>query len=507
MNKSITDYLELTSKKYPLKIAFAENENTFITYKTFVEKSKVIGTNIIKEYNVFKKPIMIFIDKSINTLISMFGVLYSGNFYTVVDTMSPKNRIDSIKDTLDPVLVITDNKNIDKFKSLGYDIDILNIDSLKYDLCDEAIANANKKIIDTDAAYVLFTSGSTGVPKGSVISHKSVIEYTNWFKNAFGINSKTVFGNQTPFYFSMSISDVFTNIMVGSTLYIIPKVCFSFPVKLIEYLNNNKINTIYWVPSALCIVANMKTFDYVKPKYLKKVLFAGEVMPMPQLNIWRNHLPKLMYANLFGPTETTDICTYYIVNRKFNDNETLPIGKPCENTEILIIKDDNTLAKDGEVGELYVRGSIVGSGYYNNSEKTSSTFVINPLNKSYPEVLYKTGDLGKYNKYGEIEYLGRKDFQIKHMGYRIELGEIETNINSLDGIISSCCIYDIKNSLIILFYESFKLNDEKVLEFSNKKLVKYMRPNKIIKLPKMPYNANGKIDRVKLKDIYEEMGK
>lgn len=507
MNKSITDYLELTSKKYPLKVAFAENEDVFITYKDFVDKSKIIGTNIIKEYNVFRKPIMIFIDKSINTLLSMFGVLYSGNFYTVVDTMSPKNRIDSIKDTLDPVLIITDNKNIDKFKSLEYDIDILNIDDLKYDLCDEVINDVNKKVIDTDAAYVLFTSGSTGVPKGSVISHKSVIEYTSWFKNAFDINSKAIFGNQTPFYFSMSISDVFTNIMVGSTLYIIPKVCFSFPVKLIEYLNNNKINTIYWVPSALCIVANMKTFDYIKPKYLKKVLFAGEVMPMPQLNIWRRHLPKLMYANLFGPTETTDICTYYIVNREFKDNETLPIGIPCENTDILIIKDDNTLANYGEVGELYVRGSIVGSGYYNNSEKTSSTFVINPLNKAYPEILYKTGDLGKYNKYGEIEYLGRKDFQIKHMGYRIELGEIETNINSLDGIISSCCIYDVKNSLIVLFYESFKLNDEKVLDFSNEKLVKYMRPNKIIKLPKMPYNANGKIDRAKLKNMYEEMEK
>lgn len=506
MIKSITDYLDVTCNKYPDKIAFAENENVFITYKDFVLESKRIGSNIIEKYKLFKMPIIVFIDKSINTLLSMFGILYSGNFYTVVDVTSPKNRIDSIISTLNPVLIITDNKNIDKVKSLGYDIKILNIDDLNK-TNEDLVSSVKNRVIDTDPAYVLFTSGSTGVPKGSVISHKSVIEYIDWFKNAFNVNSKTIFGNQTPFYFSMSISDVFTNIMVGSTLYIIPKVCFSFPVKLIEYLNTNKINTIYWVPSALCIVANMKTFDYIKPKYLKKVLFAGEVMPMPQLNIWRRHLPKLMYANLFGPTETTDICTYYIVDREFKDNETLPIGKPCENTDILIIKDDNTLAQDEEVGELYVRGSIVGNGYYNNPEKTNSIFVVNPLNKAYPEILYKTGDLGKYNKYGEIEYLGRKDFQIKHMGYRIELGEIETNINSIDGIISSCCIYDVKNSLIVLFYESFKLNDKEILEFCNKKLVKYMQPNKIIKLPKMPHNANGKIDRSKLKTMYEEMEK
>ena len=504
MRKNIIDYLNDTVKKCPNKKAFIENEEVFITYLDLSNRCKRIATNISKKHSLFREPIVIFIDKSINTLVGMFSVLYSGNFYCVLDTSQPKNRIDNIINTLKPKLIISDNKNIDKIKEMNYDLEIYNIDNNDFEIDEELIKDINNKVIDVDPAYVLFTSGSTGVPKGTVISHKSLIEYVIWFKEAFNINSRTIFGNQTPFYFSMSISDVYSNIMVGSTLCIIPKICFSFPIKLMEYLDNYKINTIYWVPSALCIVANMKTFDYVKPKYLKKVLFAGEVMPMPQLNIWRRHLPKLMYANLFGPTETTDICTYYIVNRDFKDNETLPIGIPCENSDILLIKEDNTLAGKGEVGELYVRGSIVGYGYYNNEEKTNSAFVLNPINKSYPEILYKTGDLGKYNEYGELIYLGRKDFQIKHMGYRIELGEIETNVNSLDGIISSACIYDMKNQLIVLFYESFTLNDEKVLEFCDKKLVKYMRPNKIIKLNSMPHNANGKIDRVKLKSMYEE---
>ena len=270
-----------------------------------------------------------------------------------------------------------------------------------------------------------------------------------------------------------------------------------------KYLNEFKINTIYWVPSALSIVANLKTFDYIKPKYLKKVLFAGEVMPMPQLNIWRKYLPNIKYANLFGPTETTDICTYYKVNRVFKNNMTLPIGIPCENTEIILINDKGKECSKGEVGEIYVKGTIVGNGYYNNEEKTKEVFVQNPLHNNYPDIVYKTGDLAKYNNYNELEYLGRKDFQIKHMGYRIELGEIETNINSLDGITLCACIY--QDDKIILYYESNTLTDEDIVKFSNKHLVAYMRPNKIIKLPRMPYNANGKIDRVKLKEMYQEM--
>ena len=225
-------------------------------------------------------------------------------------------------------------------------------------------------------------------------------------------------------------------------------------------------------------------------------------MPMPQLNIWRRALPKVLFANLFGPTETTDICTYYVVNRDFKDNESLPIGIPCENSQVILVNDENKECKDGEVGEIYVKGNIVGSGYYNNKEKTDSAFVQNPVNDSFIEIVYKTGDLAKYNKYGELEYLGRKDFQIKHMGYRIELGEIETNINALKGLTICACIY--KNDNIVLYFESNTLSVEDVISFANKKLVKYMRPNKVIKLPKMPYNANGKIDRVKLKEMFEE---
>ena len=497
MKKTIFEYLEETANVFPNKTAFVDS-NREISYEHFVKESKSIATNLL-DYKWFNKPIAIFLDKTIDCLSSMMGVNYSGNYYTVIDTKMPTDRIENIFSTLEPVCVITNNKNSKKLDSLNKNFKIVLIDELNDRIDDSSLNLIKNNIIDTNPMYILFTSGSTGTPKGTVLTHRAVTTYAKWFKETFNINEKTIFGSQTPFYFSMSVSDVFSTMLSGATFYIIPKMLFSFPVKLIEFLNINKINTIYWVPSALCIVANLKTLDYDTPKYLEKILFAGEVMPMKQLNIWRNKLPNIMYANLFGPTETADICSYYIVDRKFDDHETLPIGKHCDNCDLLIIKEDNTLAQIGEEGELCARGSFLASGYYKNPTKTKEVFVQNPLNDLYPEIIYRTGDIVKLNEKNEILYVSRKDFQIKHMGYRIELGEIESAVNAIPSIETCVCIYDTENSKIVLFYKSNELDDLQVLEGAKKKLPQYMWPNEIIKLDKIPYNANGKIDRKLLK--------
>lgn len=500
MYKTILQYLEETTKQFPNQIAF-EEINRKITYQELNENTKKIGTALTK-LNRFNQPIAILLDKSVACIETMLGIVASGNFYTVLDVKSPRERINTILTTLQPICVITDKKNLAKTGQLEFQGTILLYDELINQKIDEDILNRiNEKIIDTDPMYVLFTSGSTGVPKGAIISHRALTSYVTWVKETFHINEHTIFGSQTPFYFSMSITDVFSTILAGATLQIIPKMYFSFPVKLLEYLNEKQINTIYWVPSALCIVANLGALEEIELPNLKTVLFAGEVMPMKQLNMWRKKLPNSTFANLYGPTETTDICTYYVVNREFSDDETLPIGMHCNNCDVLILKEDDTKAVLGEEGELCARGSFLAMGYYNNEEKTKKAFVQNPLNTAYPEVIYRTGDIVKENELGEIVYLSRKDFQIKHMGYRIELGEIETAINSIEGIVLCACVYDTVNSKIILFYQGEEISEKELIEQAKNKLPNYMRPNEIHCIPKMPYNANGKIDRVALKNM------
>ena len=500
--KNIVEFLNINAEKFANKIAYTDSEHS-VDYQTLNNEAKRVASAILsKGYR--RSPVVLFIDKNIKLIKAIFGCLYSGNFYAIIDTQMPVDRINSIFSSLNPKLVIYDKPFEEKVKELKVENVECVDDYLNAEIDENLLKSAMDELIDTDLAYALYTSGSTGVPKGAVINHNTLLRYIEWYKNEFDINENTIFGGQTPLYFSASVSDFFATMVAGATYHIIDKKLFTFPIKVIELLNEKKVNTIYWVPSALCIFANLKVLDYMLPKYLEKVMFIGEVMPTKQLNYWRKFLPDVEYTNLYGPTETVDVCTFYKIDREFKDDEPLPIGKHCDNCDVFILKDDNTLAMQGEEGELCVRGSFLASGYYNNPEKTALAFCQNPLNTAYPERIYRTGDIVKELENGEIMYITRKDFQIKHMGYRIELGEIEMAFSSMENVRNVVSIYDQQEDKIVVIYEG-KATEEEMYNRASEKLPKYMYPNVLKKVRMMTLNANGKIDRVYYKNHYKEL--
>ena len=500
--KNVLQLLERSAERFPDKTAFAD-EQTALSYAEFADKCRQIGS-ALADRQVYRRIVAVYLPQCVDGLIAAFGAVYAGNSYVMIDYRMPLERIRSIFGTVHPAAVITQQEGAEKLAPLDDPVPILTLRELYGRTDAQKLRDIRARQIDTDPVYVLFTSGSTGVPKGTVVSHRNVLAYSAWFCDAFSLDETAVFGNQTPLYFSMSVSDVFGTLRAGATLHMIPKKLFSFPLKLLEFLRERQINTLYWVPSALCIVADWKALDYTDLPALRRVLFAGEVMPVRQLNYWREKAPQAQFANLFGPTETTDICCYYIVDRPIGEDESVPIGSACDNCECLILREDGTTVSRGETGELYVRGSFVASGYFANEEKTRAAFVQNPLQPDYPERLYRTGDLVRINAYGEMEYVGRKDHQIKHMGYRIELGEIEAAAYAVPGIRQAVALYDAKPDEIVLLYTGKKTEDAVLLPLLSARLPAYMLPSRIVRLREMPFNANGKTDRALLRAQYTQ---
>ena len=231
-------------------------------------------------------------------------------------------------------------------------------------------------------------------------------------------------------------------------------------------------------------------------------MFSGEVMPVKHLNKWKKFLPDAMYVNLFGPTEITCNCTYYILDREFEKGDVIPAGIAFPNEEVFLLDDEDRLVTaPGKLGEICVCGTCLALGYYNNPEKTAEAFVQNPLNRSWQQTMYRTGDLGKYDEDGLLVYVSRKDFQVKHMGHRIELGEIESAAMESEELSRACCIYDQEKSKLLLFYTG-SIEKEALQALLAEKLPPFMHPNVSMRVEEMPMTKNGKIDRAALMQLY-----
>ncbi len=498
MRKNILSYLEETAERLPDKLAFS-NGKEGLSFSELQRASAAVGSFLINR-GACREPVVIFMDKHPNTLCAFFGAIYAGCFYVCLDEKMPEARMRSILDSLKPRFLICDAKNARKAEALGVENTFAYTEAAESGIDREGLLTVRQGQCDTDPIYVVFTSGSTGMPKGVIACHRSVIDYTESICTAIGFSEDTVFGNQTPLYFDAPLKEIMPTLKLGGTTYFIPKMNFSFPVRLIEYLNEYKINTVCWVASAFVQVSYLGALESNVPKYLTTVCFGSEVFPRKQYNLWREALPCARFFNLYGPTEATGMSCYWEALRPLDTEEPIPIGRPFDNTDILLITEEGGRAAFGQEGEICIRGTCLTLGYYKNPEKTAEVFVQNPLNDAYPEFIYRTGDIGRYNSYGELCFVCRKDNQIKHMGHRIELGEIEAAALKCEGVGRAACVYDREGKRIALFYVGEC--EEKLLLSAMVGLVpRYMVPSVIKKITAIPLTDNGKTDRKGLTEM------
>ncbi len=508
--KNVFELLKKQAFERPDKIAFSDPGKD-ITFGDLYCLSKKLATLFIKDEKLRLKPeegVAFFMEKSVDALGVMFGTVLAGGFYSFIDIRQPSERMIKILDVLDPPVIVTDTENapliLEGLKEDGkrFENRIVLIDSLlekagAEEIDEKYIEQRSLGAYDLMPLYVNFTSGSTGIPKGVAVGHRSVMDFIEEFVRVFGICEKDVIANQAPFDFDVSVKDIYSGLYTGARVCLIPREYFSNPVKLMDYICDNKASVIIWAVSAMCFVSVMNGLEYRNPDTLKQIMFSGEVMPVKHLNKWRSFIPGARYVNLYGPTEITCNCTYFILDREYDKTDVIPAGIPFSNEKVFLLDENDSLVERtmwGKEGEICVGGSCLALGYYKDKAKTDEVFVQNPLNKRFYERIYRTGDIGQYDEEGNLIYVSRKDFQIKHMGQRIELADIEAGAMALDGVSRSCVIYDTKRKKIVLFYTG-DIEKEELTKGLLLKLPPFMLPGKTIKLEEMPLNKNGKIDR------------
>jgi amino acid adenylation domain-containing protein len=470
--------------------------------------------------------------KSPVAIISLIGILKTDCAYVPLDTSSPASRLARIVASCEPRCILIVDSATEPLNDLLVEANLsyapvvglmsgkVSADAIEGksfkigfsydDLEEQSDAPLDYRASSEDLAHILFTSGSTGVPKGVMIKHSNVIRFIEWAVGYFGVNQWDRISGHPPLHFDLSTFDIYGAFAAGAQLHLAPQELNLLPNKMADFIRDSELTQWFSVPSALNYMAKL---DVARPNdfpALKRLLWCGEVFPTPALRYWMRRLPHVKFTNLYGPTEATIASAYYTVPQcPATDSDLIPIGSACAGEALLVLDDDLKPAPQGEVGNLYISGVGLSPGYWRDQEKTDSAFIQNPSGAAPNERIYRTGDLARIGDDGLVYFLGRADSQIKSRGYRIELGEIETALNALE-IIQDCAVVAIdrrgfEGAIICCAYVPQEGKDvtQALLRSSlSKKLPGYMIPARWASLKSMPLNVNGKYDRRKLKEDF-----
>lgn len=535
MERSILEWLERSAERFPDKAAYRDDRD-ILSFGELQREVRTIGGALREKISEASAPdetgtaldvmpVAVLLGRSVHTIAAFLSVVYAGGCYAPIDGGLPAERIRVILDTARPRFLLTDREHSELADSLAYSGRILFLEELragsrKAEGADArrgmpadagerrgtAAGNPGQAAIPTDTGsatdplYIIFTSGSTGRPKGVITGQASLMNYIEAYREVMDITAEDVLGSQSPLDYIAVIRDIYLPLLTGCTGYLIPKEYFMEPENLFRCLNEQKITAVGWSVSAFTVPAALGAFAEGMPRlqFLRKLCFSGSVMPGGVLRAWQQALPEARFVNQYGPTEATASCTYYPVEHLAKEGEALPIGVPYRNYRVFLLDKEGRAVPQGEEGEICVGGPVLALGYYNDPERTARDFIQNPLNHSFAERIYKTGDYGVMREDGVLLFHGRRDRQVKHMGHRVELDEIEAAALSCPAVRECSAQYRQDKETLYLFYTGDAAPRELILSL-RERLPGFMVPRRVKRLEEMPRLASGKTDMTVLR--------